>query len=425
LTSQANHAPVDILSNTRPASLSIYDIVSIIGVESSELGGFVAPRTPSDGSLSPMRCGDSPLGERAADEFATGELLTHYSEVVRELGGNPDSLLLEAGIQPGTLSQCRKVPLPALGQLLEDTAARLRCPDLGLRLAERHQGLAIMQPLERLLPNAPTFGHVLQCCIEHIGAFNPGVAARLQRDAQRSLYFYNLEFLDGLAYFPQLTEQLLLLTHRYSVALCPGARSRIVWFSHLNIGDPAAYTRRFGSIVRFGQKSDGLFFNDSDIKARVVNSDAGVFASECREMTVRFPARPVTVARRVREMICRTLAESDCTRERVAALLEVTERTLNRRLSKLGTTFEAIRDDVRRDLAFRYLVRGDLDLTEICTRLNYSELAVLSRSCRRWFGAPPKQLQRALSRRANPFAAVPGRPHPIVRVPSQSLGSRL
>ena len=389
----------------------------------------MAAHTLSDWGFSPETCGDSPVDQRLVDdhELATGELLTHYSEVVRELGGNPDSLLLNAGIQPGTIPRCGKVPLRALGQLLEDTADRLRCPDLGLRLAERHKGLAIMQPLERLLPNAPTFGHLLQCCIEHIGALNPGVAVRLQRDAERSLHFYSLEFLDGLAYFPQLTEQLLLLSHRYSVALSPGARTRIVWFSHLNIGDPATYARRFGSIVRFGQKSDGLFFSDSDIKARVVNSDAGVFASECRAMAERFPARAVTVDRQVREFVYRTLAESDCTRDRVATLLEVTERTLNRRLSKFGTTFEVIRDEVRRDLAFRYLVRGDLALTEICARLNYSEMAVLSRSCQRWFGAPPKQLRRALlSRRANPSGAAPARGYPAVPLPSPGfLGARL
>jgi AraC-like DNA-binding protein len=396
-------------------------------LESSEQGDSVAPRTPSDWGVSPTTCTELARGGRGVDhhELATGELLSHYSEVVRELGGNPDSLLLNAGIQPGTLPRLRKVPLGVLGQLLEDTAGRLRCPDLGLRLADRHNGVAIMQPLERLLPNAPTLEHVLRCCVENIGTFNPGVAVRLQRDAERSLHFYGLEFLDGLAYFPQLTEQLLLLSHRYTVALCPRARSRIVWFSHLNIGDPAMYARRFGSIVRFGQKSDGLFFSDSDIQARVVNSDADVFASECREISARFPARPVPVDRQVRELICRTLTESDCTRERVATLLGVTERTLNRRLSKLGTTFEAIRDAVRRDLAFRYLVRGDLALAEICARLNYSEMAVLSRSCRRWFGAPPNQLRRTLSRRANSFASTSGRLYPAAPVRSRDSSARL
>jgi hypothetical protein len=35
-------------------------------------------------------------------------------------------------------------------------------------------------------------------------------------------------------------------------------------------------------------------------------------------------------------------------------------------------------------------------LCEIAGRLGYSELAVLSRCCRRWFGMPPRQLRQDL-----------------------------
>ncbi|MBV1917529.1 MAG: helix-turn-helix domain-containing protein, partial [Sphingomonadaceae bacterium] len=37
-----------------------------------------------------------------------------------------------------------------------------------------------------------------------------------------------------------------------------------------------------------------------------------------------------------------------------------------------------------------------LSLTDIAGRLGYSELAVLSRSCRRWFGVPPRQLRQTI-----------------------------
>ena len=114
----------------------------------------------------------------------------------------------------------------------------------------------------------------------------------------------------------------------------------------------------------------------------------------------------------VRQAVFRVLTRSgDCTRQNVARVLGFQERTLNRHLSKRGTSFEAIRDEVRRDLAFRYLARVDLPLTEVAGRLGYSELAVLSRCCQRWFGTSPRRLRQSLqvSRRLPAVGAVQNR----------------
>lgn len=337
--------------------------------------------------------------EPSNDKMTTAELLGGYRELVLGLGGNPDALLRQAGMEPSLLDEPEgKVPLRAIGELLEDTAEIFSCPDLGMRLAERQSGPSIMRPLDRLLCNAPTVGEALHCCINHVEAFNSGLLISLDRDVERPLHALRFEFLDGLTLFPQLTEQLLLLAHNSVISLSAGfARSRMVWFSHLNLSRPAIYAKRFGAIVKFGQECDGIFFSEADIKTEIADSDADVFVSECRLIASRYPARPISIDLQVRQLVCRTLARSACTRQNIAAMLGLQERTLNRRLAKLGSSFEAIRDEVRRNLAFRFLARGDLPLTEISARLGYSELAVLSRSCQRWFGAPPNEMRRNLA----------------------------
>jgi len=66
-------------------------------------------------------------------------------------------------------------------------------------------------------------------------------------------------------------------------------------------------------------------------------------------------------------------------------------RTLQRRVREEGTTFEAIKDQARRDLAQRYLSQPDLPLTQITALLGYSEQSAFGRSCRRWFDMTPRQ----------------------------------
>src|ERR1700730_10991915 len=87
------------------------------------------------------------------------EFLSSFGEVVRGLGGDPDSLMLEAGIEPSSLSQVGgKISLRATAGLLENSARVLNCPDLGLRLAARQNGTSIMEPPRPPPTNAPTGG---------------------------------------------------------------------------------------------------------------------------------------------------------------------------------------------------------------------------------------------------------------------------
>ena len=335
-------------------------------------------------------------------EYATlAKLLSGFPELVTGLGGNADAMLDEAGIAPEMLQDpCARLPLAAVGQLLEDAAARLGCPDLGLRLGENQAMITTMKPLDRLCRTAPTVRDALEMCSRHVSAFNSGLVMDMADQGPEGYHMVDFKLADGLWLFPQLTEQLLLLTHRSVVWLSSGfAQSRAVWFSHLNIGPPIAYARRFNTIVKFGQEFDALLLNEDDLRTGLAECNAEVFDREARKVAQDYPAEHLHVDRQVRQMIYRVLAESgECTRQNIAQMLGFQERTLNRHLFRRGTSFEAIRDNVKKNLAYRYLARPDLPLTEIAGRLGYSELAVLSRCCRRWFGTSPRQFRQNLQR---------------------------
>jgi AraC-like DNA-binding protein len=345
--------------------------------------------------------GDAVWSAADGGKLIRNEFLSSFGPVVCGLGGDPDALMREAGIDPSSLSQPgAKMSLRATANLLENAAHVLKCPDFGLRLAERQNGISIMKPLDRLLSNAPTVGDSLNCCMCYMEAFSSGICATLEYDEARQMHFFRVELLlDGFAALPQIAEQIALLTYNAVVSLSAGAaRPREIWFSHLRMSRARLYAQRFGIPVKFGQPFDGVFLKDSDFNTRIVDGDPGVFVSETRTIAARFTAQMPGIEVQVRQAIGRALADAECTRERVAASLGIHSRTLQRRLRKVGLSFESLRDEVRRKLAVRYLARSDLRLTEIVGRLGYSEPAVLSRSCRRWFAATPSELRRSLAR---------------------------
>ena len=69
---------------------------------------------------------------------------------------------------------------------------------------------------------------------------------------------------------------------------------------------------------------------------------------------------------------------------------------MQRKLKTEGTSFEQIKDEVRRDVALRYLGMPDIPFTRIASMLGYSESAVLVRSCQRWFANSPRAIREQL-----------------------------
>ncbi|GAA3024329.1 hypothetical protein GCM10020229_39530 [Kitasatospora albolonga] len=84
----------------------------------------------------------------------------------------------------------------------------------------------------------------------------------------------------------------------------------------------------------------------------------------------------------------------------VARRLNLSPRTLQRRLDDHGTTWTAEVEDLRRADVVRLLRRTDLGIDAVAARSGYADARALRRAVRRWYGTTPAALR----------AAPPGRP---------------
>ena len=75
----------------------------------------------------------------------------------------------------------------------------------------------------------------------------------------------------------------------------------------------------------------------------------------------------------------------------VAAELGMSSRTLMRELAHLGVTYKSLLEEVRRNLAFRYLQDRRIRLKQIAYLLGYSETAAFYHAFQRWSGLSPAQ----------------------------------
>jgi AraC-like DNA-binding protein len=87
--------------------------------------------------------------------------------------------------------------------------------------------------------------------------------------------------------------------------------------------------------------------------------------------------------------LTRLLARSESARlsmAAAAAALELSERTLARRLAEEGASYRDLADAELKARARRLLDAGALSRAEIAERLGFSDATGFSRACRRWFG---------------------------------------
>jgi AraC-like DNA-binding protein len=82
----------------------------------------------------------------------------------------------------------------------------------------------------------------------------------------------------------------------------------------------------------------------------------------------------------------------------VATRLGLTSRTLQRRLESDGLVFQKVLEDLRHEMALRYLDSSRLSITEVSQLLAYADASAFGRAFRRWTGHSPaafRQRQRA------------------------------
>jgi AraC-like DNA-binding protein len=97
----------------------------------------------------------------------------------------------------------------------------------------------------------------------------------------------------------------------------------------------------------------------------------------------------------VAEQIIELLPQGEATLGNVAQALAIGERSLQRRLGELGTSFEKIVEQTRRDLSDR-LLAGDTPLSEISYQCGYSNASAYSRAARGWYGMAPQAMRQRL-----------------------------
>ncbi|MFI9004064.1 AraC family transcriptional regulator [Streptomyces sp. NPDC053541] len=154
------------------------------------------------------------------------------------------------------------------------------------------------------------------------------------------------------------------------------------------------YALLFRAPCVFGAPRTALVLDRADLDAPV-RRDPAELRALLRRVTLdvlvcRDERSAATATVRVRRLIAAALPAGPVPPpEEVAHRLSVSPQTLRRRLAAEGTSYQRLRDQVRRDHALAALAHGTLSIEDLSRRLGFSEPSAFHRAFRRWTGAPP------------------------------------
>ena len=318
-----------------------------------------------------------------------------FRDRLASLGIDPLEVIETASLGRGATASAQSPP--TAHEVLETAVAMSGDTSLAIKIGNGLDlgkygtyGFALMScsdmgaALELFLRYGQTF---LQSCSWQRSVNKDGIILRLQQDT-------------GTSYQKMLvTELAFSQTHLQSKSLAARPAEGVrVHFSYPKPAHFGVYEQTWPFPMEFDQEHTQFFIPDQWLRQRVRTGDPTtnvLFSQQCEEL-VSGMTKVDENAAIVRRLLIHS-AGNFLSISEVAEQLNVTERTLRRRLAAEGTDFRTIFDGIKNTLAQNYLRKTSLSVVEIADLLNYAEATNFHRAFQRWNSTTPADYRQQAS----------------------------
>lgn len=312
------------------------------------------------------------------------------AELIRSLGADTSDWLAMSGLTMARLEQPdASVSLPLFAQLAFDAVGITREPALGLLLGDRMHA-ASHGIVGFAVSNAGTPRQAVELLARFVRLRLPLLSvSQASADGEVEVRFH-----EALPLGPMrgpVLEATLLTIKRVLDAISLGSCPIIQVAFPFSAPDHAPLTRTmFGCQVIFDAPVAAMRLPEQQLDQPLRRADAAAFreaAAICQRELDR-----IGIGERLADRVLRLLVERQNgfpSLAVVARMVQLTPRTLHRRLVEEGTSFRALLDEVRHRRAREHLRSGEMSVEELAFALGYNDPANFRRAFRRWEGVAP------------------------------------
>lgn len=180
--------------------------------------------------------------------------------------------------------------------------------------------------------------------------------------------------------------------------LLPEHQNATVSFTHQPLAEESLYKQYLNTNVAFSQPFNGLTFPASWLDLPLPARDQhlqSLLQHQGRRLLANYH-RHLNLPNEVRARICQHLLEGPVGPADTARQLGLSTRSLRRKLAARHTSWRALYEEVRLDLAMLWLREPEAPLADIGLLLQFADQSAFNHAFRRWTGETPGQYRRRL-----------------------------
>ncbi|NEX22300.1 AraC family transcriptional regulator [Thiorhodococcus mannitoliphagus] len=313
--------------------------------------------------------------------------------LLARFGLDPAPIITEAGFDPGWFDDPEhRVPFAAIGRLLALCVERSDCPWFGHLIGEQ-AGIEVLGLIGQLASQAPDVGAALHEIILYLHLHDRGAVPALWLTQERAILAYVIHQPE-IPGIEQFYDGAVAIIHNIIKKLCgPEFRPLEIRLSRPRPADVEPYQRCYRAPLSFGAEHSAVVFDVNWLRHPLDGADAQLHAQllqtiECFD--AQWAEDLIAHLRRVlRQVLILGAAPGDTSLAHAARLFALHRRTLNRRLRARGTSFKALIEEARYDVARQLLRDTNLSSTDIAVSLDYADASAFTRAFKRWSGVTP------------------------------------
>jgi AraC-like DNA-binding protein len=168
-----------------------------------------------------------------------------------------------------------------------------------------------------------------------------------------------------------------------------------IYFKHAAPVSIAGHEAYFGCPVHFESDRDALLVSSESLQTpnKLGDDSISKFFDTHLEAELSKLEDDSSLNKRVRIQVSQSLSEGVPAIFAVARHFGMSGRTLQRRLSDQGYSYQTLVDESRRQLAERLLQQADYSLAEVAFMTGFSEQSAFTRAFKRWAGQTPRSFR--------------------------------
>jgi AraC-like DNA-binding protein len=308
------------------------------------------------------------------------------------LGIDTDELLRDAGIEPDDYNHTEKrVPFEAEERLFKLCVQRTGDPSVGIDMVD-HMNPTVYEALGVAMLCSSTLRNL---CRRFERFFD--IVSSLEKAV-----FYETEYGGFIAEEPIVEySEVTRGVHADAFAAVVIKFMRLVYRPDFAprlvelISSPPRdtydkYYEHFGPNISFGADRTAIHVDTVDLDAPLTGSNSSLaFHNDQLAKAILADLRKHDLRARVYARLIEYLPAGECSREKVAHSLNMSESAFQKKLKAEGTSYQRVLDETRAELAKHYLGKSGLSISEAAFLLGFTDSSNFSRAFKRWTGSSP------------------------------------